>query len=72
VEVLAFMVSPSVSVVSSSNRVYTLQFVNELGTNEWMDVPPLQPGNGGQLTLIDTNSGSSSFRAYRVGVGLPP
>jgi len=64
--------SPFVSVFSSANRVYTLQFVDELGTNAWIDVPPQQPGNGGALPLSDTNGGASSFRAYRVNVSFPP
>ena len=72
VEGLSFSPTPSVSVDSSSNRIYTLQFVNALGTNDWLDVPPPEPGNGGVLSLSDTNSGASSFRAYRVDVALPP
>jgi hypothetical protein len=58
--------------VSSSNRVYTLQWATDLNDpGTWRDSsPPPRPGNGGWLSLRETNRVDRLFD--RVLVELPP
>ena len=61
----------SVSLQSSTARLYTLQSRADLSTGGWTPVPGATdiPGTGGLLSFTDPNPGSSRF--YRISVRLP-
>lgn len=71
VQTIVLPIPPSISVTSSSSRVYGLEYADVLASNVWNDVVTDIPGNGGVLSLRDTNN-VAPFRAYRVRVGLEP
>ena len=57
---------------SSSSRVYSLRFIDNLCTGSWntVDGTTSQAGTGALMSLADTNPPSA--RSYRLGVSLPP
>jgi uncharacterized repeat protein (TIGR01451 family) len=55
----------SLSVTSLSGLNYTLEYKNALTDANWISLSPTLPGNGGVLTLQDTNAPVAS-RFYRV------
>jgi hypothetical protein len=61
-----------ITVQSSSNRLYTLQYCTDLPVALWAPVPGATdvPGIGGPLTLTDPNS-TPVAKFYRVSVRLP-
>jgi hypothetical protein len=61
----------SVSLQSSTARLYTLQSRADLSTGGWTPVPGATdiPGTGGLLSFTDPNPGSSRF--YRISVRRP-
>ncbi len=58
---------------SSTARVYTLEYADELESSSWANLPGQVdiPGAGGPDSLQDPG-GSPAHRAYRIGVGPPP
>lgn len=57
-----------ISFLSSSNRIYGLQYRTNLMSGAWQQLNG-QPGTGAIITLSDTNSRANCF--YRVRVSLP-
>ena len=58
---------------SSTGRIYTLQYVDDLLPGAWSNIPDQvnQPGDGNPAdVLIDTNVPPDQ-RHYRIGVKLP-
>jgi hypothetical protein len=62
--VSATNVSLSLSSVTGLN--YTLQFKNTLTDAVWTPIPPVVTGNGGPISLNDTNNPLPPSRFYRV------
>ncbi|MFA7175059.1 MAG: hypothetical protein WC340_16925, partial [Kiritimatiellia bacterium] len=59
-------------VPASTERVYTLQYTDDLGS-EWHDVPGAMGhvGAGGEDSLSDGNAPATGGRFYRMKVDLP-
>jgi len=64
--------SVQVQVWSSTGRVYTLQFAEDIIQNVWTNMPGQidLPGNGSAFNLTDLSPGTN--RSYRINVKLPP
>lgn len=60
-----------VTLLTSADRRYSLQFRERLEAGEWQDVPGSAdlPGTGGLMALRDANARAAAF--YRVRVALP-
>ena len=56
----------SVQLPSVSGVYYTLEYRNALGDPAWLPLLPPILGNGGTITLLDTNAPSGPSRFYRV------
>ena len=63
---------PQLTLLSSTNRLYTLYSCPDLATGTWAPVPGQTnlPGTGNLLTLADTNAPAGTC-FYRLGVSLP-
>jgi len=62
----------TVTVLTSSRRVYALAYTDGLTTGTWymVDGQTNLPGSGGSYNLLDANA-ASSVRSYRATVALP-
>jgi len=58
---------------SSTGRIYTLQYVDELMPGVWSNIPEQvdQPGDGTSQDVLSDTNGTPSKRLYRIGVELP-
>jgi hypothetical protein len=56
----------AVSVSTVSGLTYRLEYKNDLLDPAWIPVAPPVPGNGGNITLYDTNTPAPPTRFYRV------
>ncbi len=56
----------SLSLTSAAGATYMLQYKTHLTDSTWLSLPPGTPGNGGTITLRDTNVPTSPSRFYRV------
>ena len=63
---------PQLTLLSSSNRLYTLYGRPDLATGNWVPVINQTDilGNGSLLTLIDSNAPAENW-FYRLSVRLP-
>jgi hypothetical protein len=62
----------TITIQSALNRVYTLQYRDELGSGDWIDLPSQAqlPGTGAAMLLLGPAS-STGHRFFRVTVALP-
>ena len=58
--------NPSITLTGLWGAGYTLQYKNSLTDSNWTDLLPTLIGNGGILTLTDTNPPAFPSRFYRV------
>ncbi|HXI84261.1 MAG TPA: hypothetical protein VNL17_09240 [Verrucomicrobiae bacterium] len=55
-----------ISLSTGSNRLYLIQKTSDLVTGTWTTVSSNVPGNGGFVTIVDTNATTQTKRFYRV------